>query len=297
MVITSYLCAIMREKRGNNKRRGKEGVGKPTNFKGKPKSQMSFRKKSAGGARPKPTLLFESNIIRLNRYIANAGVCARREADILIQAGTVTVNGEVVTELGTKVKLDDIVKYNGARINPEKPVYLILNKPKDYVTTLDDSKSKKSVMDLIARACKERIFPVGKLDRYTMGILLFTNDVEFEKMLTHPGHEVKKIYHVFTDKNVSQEHLDHMGNGVKLDDGIVKADAVSFVDEDKRQIGIELHSGKDKIVKRLFEHFGYNIKKLDRVYLGGLTKKDLPRGKHRFLSQEEVMYLKRSVKF
>jgi 23S rRNA pseudouridine2605 synthase len=236
-----------------------------------------------------------SETIRLNRYIANAGVCSRREADTYITAGMVTVNGEIVAELGAKVKPSDEVRFDGRRLNPEKKVYLLLNKPKDYVTTTDDPHANKIVMDLVKDACSERIYPVGRLDRNTTGVLLFTNDGDLSKRLTHPSHKMKKIYQVSLDRHVSKSHMEEITEGIELEDGLIAADAVSFINnEDKSEIGIEIHSGKNRIVRRIFEHFGYKVKKLDRVYFAGLTKKNLPRGKWRFLTEKEVRYLKMS---
>ena len=236
-----------------------------------------------------------SETIRLNRYIANAGVCSRREADTYITAGMVTVNGEIVAELGAKVKPSDDVRFDGRRLNPEKKVYLLLNKPKDFVTTTDDPHANKIVMDLVKDACPERIYPVGRLDRNTTGVLLFTNDGDLSKRLTHPSHKMKKIYQVSLDRHVSKSHMEEISEGIELEDGLIAADAVSFINnEDKSEIGIEIHSGKNRIVRRIFEHFGYKVKKLDRVYFAGLTKKNLPRGKWRFLTEKEVRYLKMS---
>lgn len=236
----------------------------------------------------------QENLVRLNRYIAHAGICSRREADDLIRAGVIYVNGNVVTEVGTKVSPDDIVHYEDQKIKMEKQVYLLLNKPKDYITTMDDPENRNTVMALIKGAVKERIYPVGRLDRATTGLLLFTNDGDLAKKLSHPKNEIKKIYHVFLDKTVKQENLDALLKGVELDDGYIKVDAAAFVGEgtDKKQVGVELHSGRNRIVRRMFEHFGYKVLKLDRVYYAGLTKKDLPRGRWRVLSPQEVAMLK-----
>ncbi len=234
-----------------------------------------------------------SGEIRLNRYIANAGVCSRREADTYISAGVVTINGVPVTELGTKVKPTDEVRFDGRLLNAEKKVYLLLNKPKDFVTTTDDPHADKIVMDLVKNACPERIYPVGRLDRNTTGLLLFTNDGDLSKRLTHPSHKMKKIYQVTLDKHVSPNHLQEIADGIDLEDGKVHADAISYVNQEaKNEIGMEIHSGKNRIVRRIFEHLGYRVKKLDRVYFAGLTKKNLPRGKWRFLSDKEIQYLK-----
>ncbi|MBO5024650.1 MAG: rRNA pseudouridine synthase [Bacteroidaceae bacterium] len=230
--------------------------------------------------------------IRLNKYLANAGVCSRREADEFIQAGVVRVNGEVVTELGTKVQRTDIVHFHDQLVNMEKKVYVLLNKPKDYITTSDDPKARKTVMELISNCCRERIYPVGRLDRNTTGVLLFTNDGELASKLTHPKFLKKKIYHVFLDKNVAASDLQQIADGITLEDGEVHADAISYAsDTDKKQVGIEIHSGKNRIVRRIFESLGYRVTKLDRVMFAGLTKKGLKRGDWRFLSEKEVAML------
>jgi len=230
---------------------------------------------------------------RLNRFIANAGICSRREADTYISTGCVIVNGKIVSELGTRVFPGDEVSFNGKVISAEKKVYVLLNKPKGFVTTLDDPFAEKTVMDLVKNACKERIYPVGRLDKATTGLLLLTNDGDLTKRLTHPKYNRKKIYHAFLDKNISKSDLERIIEGVTLDDGFVAADSVSYVDEkDKKQVGIEIHSGKNRIVRRIFQHLGYKVVKLDRVYFCGLTKKDLPRGKWRFLDDKEVQFLK-----
>lgn len=234
----------------------------------------------------------KENKIRLNRYISNAGICSRREADKLIHSGFIKVNGSVVTKLGTVINKDDEVLFKNKIISPEKKVYIVLNKPKDYITTVKDIHAPKNVMQLVENACNERIYPVGRLDRNTTGILVFTNDGELTKKLTHPKYRRKKIYHVFFNKDVDEKHIKDIKNGIDLEDGFIKADAISYVGKSKKEIGIELHSGKNRIVRRIFKHFGYHIKKLDRVYFSGLTKKNLPRGKWRFLSREEVNLLK-----
>ncbi len=223
-----------------------------------------------------------------------AGIGSRREADDLITAGLISVNGKLVTELGTKVKPGDDVRYNGERIRNEKHVYLLLNKPKDYITTVDDPNDRKTVMELIAGACPERIYPVGRLDRNTTGLLLFTNDGDLAKYLTHPGSRVKKIYHAELDKNVKVADLRKLTEGVELEDGISSVDAVDYDGDgaDKKKVGLELHSGKNRVVRRLFEALGYEVKKLDRVSFAGLTKKDLPRGRWRILDEREIGFLK-----
>lgn len=231
--------------------------------------------------------------IRLNKYLANAGVCSRREADEFITSGAVTVNGTVVTELGTKVKRSDEVRFHDEPVTIEKKVYILLNKPKDYVTTSDDPQQRKTVMDLVKDACPERIYPVGRLDRNTTGVLLLTNDGELASKLTHPKFLKKKIYHVFLDKNVSTEDLQKIADGIELEDGEVHADAIEYADErDHSQVGIEIHSGRNRIVRRIFEHLGYRVVKLDRVQFAGLTKKNLRRGDWRFLTEKEVETLR-----
>jgi 23S rRNA pseudouridine2605 synthase len=235
----------------------------------------------------------KDGILRLNKYISNSGECSRREADSRIAEGRVTVNGEVITEVGTKVNLKDKVCLDGVLLQPEAKVYLVLNKPKDFVTTLDDPMGRKTVIDLVKNACKERVYPVGRLDRMTTGVLLFTNDGDLTKRLTHPSYNKKKIYHVFLDKEISQEELDKIAAGLDLEDGFIKSDAISHADpNDKKQVGIEIHSGKNRIVRRIFEHLGFNVEKLDRVFFAGITKKNIPRGKWRFLTEEEVRMLK-----
>ena len=234
-----------------------------------------------------------SESVRLNKFIANSGICSRREADEYIKTGLVTVNGEIVTELGTKVKQDDDVRFNGQRLKGEKKVYLLMNKPKDYITTMSDPHAKKSVIDLISpEKCKERVVPVGRLDKATTGVLLFTNDGDLAARLTHPSYNVKKIYHVFLDKNLKKTDFDALLKGITLEDGEIHADSLSYVDDDMSQVGIEIHSGRNRIVRRMFEHLGYEIKKLDRVYFAGLTKNNLRRGAWRFLTEEEITYLK-----
>ena len=231
--------------------------------------------------------------IRLNKFLANAGVCSRREADEFITAGVVSVNGEVVTELGTKIKRTDEVKFHDEPVSIERKTYILLNKPKDCVTTSDDPQERKTVMDFVKGACKERIYPVGRLDRNTTGVLLLTNDGDLASKLTHPKYLKKKIYHVYCDKNVTKADLDQIAAGVTLDDGEIHADAISYAsDEDKSQVGIEIHSGKNRIVRRIFESLGYKVIKLDRVYFAGLTKKGLRRGDWRYLTEQEVNMLR-----
>ncbi|RIJ50236.1 rRNA pseudouridine synthase [Maribellus luteus] len=231
--------------------------------------------------------------MRLNRYIANSGVCSRREADTYITAGVVTINGKVITELGTRVMPGDEVRFDGRLLSAEKKVYLLLNKPKDFVTTTDDPHAERTVMELVRNACDERIYPVGRLDRNTTGLLLFTNDGDLSKKLTHPSHNMKKVYQVSLDKPLTKADLERVADGFELEDGFIAADAISYIDaEAKTEIGIEIHSGKNRIVRRIFEHLGYRVKKLDRVLFAGLTKKNLPRGKWRFLTDNEVKFLK-----
>jgi 23S rRNA pseudouridine2605 synthase len=234
-----------------------------------------------------------SDLVRLNKYIANTGVCSRREADEYIKLGLVSVNGKVVTEMGTKISVHDEVKYNDVRLKREKNIYLILNKPKDYVTTVEDPHAEKTVMELIKGACKERVYPVGRLDRNTTGILLFTNDGDLTKKLTHPKYNKKKIYHAFLDKNLKNEDIRQITEGIELEDGFIKVDAINYVDPvDKKQVGIEIHSGRNRIIRRIFEHLGYRMVKLDRVFFAGLTKKGLKRGQWRFLTDQEIASLK-----
>ncbi len=230
--------------------------------------------------------------VRLNKYIANAGICSRREADELISAGFVQINDKVVTELGTRVMPKDKVKYKGKEIKPEKNVYILMNKPKDFITTVDDPRGRKTVMDLVRNACSERVYPVGRLDRMTTGVLLLTNDGDLAKKLTHPSHEVRKIYQVRTAENLSKGDLVKLATGVELEDGEVKADDVAFINDQFNEIGIEIHSGKNRVIRRMFEAIGHQVVKLDRVYFAGLTKKQLIRGKFRFLSPKEVQNLK-----
>ncbi len=231
--------------------------------------------------------------LRLNKFLANAGVCSRREADEFIQAGLVTVNGQVVTELGTKILRTDEVKFHDAVVSLEKKVYVLLNKPKDYVTTSDDPQQSKTVMDLVKDVCPERIYPVGRLDRNTTGVLLLTNDGDLASKLTHPKFLKKKVYHVHLDKNLTAHDMQQISEGITLEDGEIKADAVAYADErDKSQVGIEIHSGKNRIVRRIFESLGYRVTKLDRVQFAGLTKKNLRRGDWRFLTEKEVDMLR-----
>ena len=231
--------------------------------------------------------------VRLNKYLANAGICSRREADEFITAGVVTVNGQVITELGTKIKYGDEIKFHDQTISIERKIYILLNKPKDTVTTSDDPQSRRTVLDLVKGACPERIYPVGRLDRNTTGVLLLTNDGDLASKLTHPKFMKKKIYHVHLDKNLTRADMEKIATGLILDDGEIHADAISYTDETKKDdIGIEIHSGKNRIVRRIFESLGYRVVKLDRVFFAGLTKKGLRRGEWRFLTEAEVNFLR-----
>lgn len=231
--------------------------------------------------------------IRLNKFLANAGVCSRREADEFITAGVVSVNGEVVTELGTKIKRGDEVKFHDQTVSIERKIYVLLNKPKDTVTTSDDPQARRTVMDLVKGACDERIYPVGRLDRNTTGVLLLTNDGDLASKLTHPKYLKKKIYHVHLDKNLTKADMEQIAAGIQLDDGEIHADAISYTDDFKKDdVGIEIHSGKNRIVRRIFESLGYKVMKLDRVYFAGLTKKGLRRGEWRYLTEQEVNFLR-----
>lgn len=231
--------------------------------------------------------------VRLNKYLANAGICSRREADNYIEAGLVSVNGTVITELGVKVTPADDIRFNGERVNPERKVYVLLNKPKDCVTTVDDPQERRTVLDCLKGIGKERIYPVGRLDRNTTGVLLLTNDGDMASKLTHPKFMKKKIYHVTCDKNVAMSDMDLLASGIELEDGPIYADEVSYVnDADRSQIGIEIHSGKNRIVRRMMEHLGYRVVKLDRVLFAGLTKKNLKRGDWRYLTEKEVNMLR-----
>ena len=263
---------------------------KPRTF--EKRTRPRIKKETAADKTPASKTL-NSEGMRLNRFIANAGVCSRREADTYITAGVVTINGKPVNELGTRVMPGDEVRFDGRLLSAEKKVYLLLNKPKDFVTTTDDPHAERTVMDLIKNACEERIYPVGRLDRNTTGLLLFTNDGDLSKKLTHPSHNMKKIYQVSLDKPLTKADLERIAEGVDLEDGFIAADAISYIDnEEKTEIGIEIHSGKNRIVRRIFEHLGYRVKKLDRVFFAGLIKKNLPRGKYRFLDDKEIRFLK-----
>jgi 23S rRNA pseudouridine2605 synthase len=254
-------------------------------------TNKKFKKKNTKSTSPKPS---GDGLIRLNKFLADAGICSRREADKLIESGAVTVNGKVVIQLGTKVSRTDKVIYGDQLLRAEKLQYIMLNKPKGYITTSDDPQDRKIVMTLVQNACKERIYPVGRLDRNTTGLLLFTNDGDLAKKLTHPKHGVKKLYHVVLDKPLTKNHLLEIAAGIKLEDGEIRPDKIAYDKNaaDKREIGIELHSGRNRIVRRVFEHLGYRVEKLDRVMFASLTKKDIPRGKWRMLTEKEVNMLK-----
>ena len=253
------------------------------------------KSKSSGGKKDIAEIK-EPDLVRLNRFIAGSGVCSRRDADEIIKKGLITVNGKPVTDLGTKVLPTDNVRYRNKKLSFEKKVYILLNKPKDYVTTTEDPHAEKTVLDLIGSACQERVYPVGRLDKSTTGVLLLTNDGDLAGKLSHPKYNRKKIYHVFLDRSVARNDLFKLTEGIELEGEIVAADAVSYTDpEDRAQVGIELHSGQNRVVRRLFEQLGYRVNKLDRVYYAGLTKKNLPRGKWRFLTDKEISMLKRGT--
>jgi len=252
-----------------------------------------FGKMKGSSNKAKPEMK-KPETIRLNRFIANSGLCSRRKADELIIKGEISVNGNKITELGTKVRYGDDVRYKGKKLSAEKKVYLLMNKPKGYVTSVEDPHAEFTVLDLLGDSFSERVYPVGRLDKTTTGVLLLTNDGELTGKLTHPKYKRKKIYHVFLDKTVQKNDLQRLTEGINIDNEIVIADSVSYADpDDKSQIGIELHSGQNRVVRRLFESLGYKVKKLDRVYFAGLTKKNLPRGKWRFLTTKEVNMLRR----
>ncbi|MDE5644319.1 MAG: rRNA pseudouridine synthase, partial [Muribaculaceae bacterium] len=282
---------------GQNRQQGGYGQNRQQ---GRP-GQNNWKNNNQGGAKftPKPRQIdyvledIDPNAeIRLNKYMANAGLCSRREADEYITSGKVKVNGEVVTELGTKISRNDVVEYDDKVVTPERKCYVLLNKPKDCVTTSDDPNGRTTVLDIVKNACEERIYPVGRLDRNTTGVLLLTNDGDLASKLTHPKFVKKKIYHVWTDKDITEDDMQRIADGIELEDGEIHADAISYVSDDRNQAGIEIHSGRNRIVRRIFEHLGYRVVKLDRVYFAGLTKKNLPRGRWRYLTQEEVNYLR-----
>ena len=274
---------------GFSPRGGGKGGFRPHTAGYNPNAKYSMKKQ----IEYKETHIDPEEPIRLNKYLANAGVCSRREADSFIEAGVVSVNGQVVTELGTKVKRSDTVLFHDQLVSIEKKVYVLLNKPKDYVTTSDDPQNRKTVMDLVKGACRERIYPVGRLDRNTTGVLLLTNDGELASKLTHPQYMKKKIYHVYLNKNVTAADMRMIADGIQLEDGEIHADAIEYASEtDRKQVGIEIHSGRNRIVRRIFESLGYKVVKLDRVLFAGLTKKNVRRGDWRFLTEQEVNMLR-----
>lgn len=234
----------------------------------------------------------DSELIRLNRFISNAGICSRRDADKLIQQGEISVNGEIVTSLGTKIRITDRVKYKNKLLKREHHVYVLLNKPKDFITTMDDPQNRRTVMDLIKQAGNERIYPVGRLDRNTTGLLLLTNDGELADFLTHPSNKIQKIYQVDLDRPITPEDFEDIQKGIELEDGPIKPDDIQILSKDRKILGIEIHEGRNRIVRRIFEHFRYEVVRLDRVMYAGLTKKDLVRGKWRMLTSKEVINLK-----
>ena len=265
-----------------------KGKGNDKNFRPHPEKLKAFKKKPAA-----PKKGTDSGEIRLNKYIANSGICSRREADTFIATGSAKVNGKIITEMGYKVKPGDEVRFDDALISPEVKRYVLLNKPKNYITTMSDERERKTVMELIYKASKERIYPVGRLDRQTTGLLLFTNDGEMAKKLTHPKHQVKKLYHVTLDKKLAMSDLKKIEENFVLDGKMVFVDKVSYIEnKPKFEVGIEIHSGRNRIVRRIFEHFGYHVIKLDRVIFAGLTKKNLGRGVWRHLTEQEVNNLK-----
>ena len=273
----------------NNNRQGGYNRQQSDNFPGRGKSFTPRPKR----IEYEVTVPDPDEQIRLNKYMSNAGLCSRREADEFIQQGLVKVNGVTVTELGTKITHSDVVEYNDKVVTLESKCYILLNKPKDCVTTSDDPNGRLTVMDLVKGACPERIYPVGRLDRNTTGVLLLTNDGDLASKLTHPKYVKKKIYHVWCDRDIAEEDMQRIADGIELEDGPIHADAISYATEtDRNQAGIEIHSGRNRIVRRIFESLGYHVTKLDRVYFAGLTKKNLPRGRWRYLTQEEVNFLK-----
>jgi 23S rRNA pseudouridine2605 synthase len=238
----------------------------------------------------------KGDVLRLNRFIANSGLCSRREADDIIVRGYITVNGKKITDLGIKVTYDDDVRYKGKKLSPEKKLYILMNKPRGYITTLEDPHAEHTVIELLKDACSERVYPVGRLDKDTSGVLLLTNDGDLTKKLTHPKYERSKIYHVSLDRPVTKNDLSSLAEGILIDGETISADSVAYTDTyDKTQVGIELHSGQNRIIRKLFESLGYKVRKLDRVYFAGLTKKNLPRGKWRFLTAKEISMLKRGI--
>lgn len=274
-----------RRKYSSDKRAGKDSRREKSTLRNlKPTRKVSVKLRKNQGI---------SEAMRLNRFLSIAGVCSRRDADEYIKSGDVSINGKVITELGTKVSKKDAVFFQGKQVYAERKVYILLNKPKDYLTTVDDPHAKRTVLDLVRNACDERVYPVGRLDRMTTGVLLLTNDGDLTDRLTHPKYNQKKVYHVFLDKALTKNDFITLSNGVELEDGNIKPDVISYVEgQTKKEIGVQIHSGRNRIVRRMFEHLGYEVLKLDRVYFAGLTKKNLARGKWRFLEEKEVKILK-----
>jgi 23S rRNA pseudouridine2605 synthase len=294
------MAAKQKSSRGRHAKPSTSRSNKSTD----PKKSSDRPKKAYGNNKPNPygkqlrkdspkQRIEEPTEIRLNKYIANSGICSRREADTYIESGSATVNGKVISEMGYKVQLGDEVRFDGSLISPEAKRYVLLNKPKNFITTMGDELGRDTVMSLIAKASKERIYPVGRLDRQTTGLLLFTNDGDMAKKLTHPKHNIRKLYHASLDKKVSLADLKKIGENFMLEDKMVFVDAISYVDnQPKTEVGIEIHSGRNRIVRKIFEHFGYKVLKLDRVLFSELNKKNLPRGNWRHLTQQEVNNLK-----
>lgn len=274
------------------KNSGKKEVSSTNTYRPRSESPSLYKKYPKPKVKePMPDL--QTDKIRLNKYLAHAGVASRREADILIQSGNVSVNGEIITELGYKVSPTDVVKFDNATLQLEQKRYVLLNKPKGFITTMHDPQHRKTVMTLVDKACKERIYPVGRLDKETTGVLLFTNDGDLAKILIHPRHEIKKIYQVEVERPFSHEDLNRLREGIHLPDGFIKCDEANYVQNGKStQVGVEIHSGKNRIVRRIFDALGYEVIRLDRVEFAGLTKKDLPRGMYRHLTEKEVAFLK-----
>jgi len=284
------LSSKNKKNTSSSKNKGRKfGNSKDKNYRINPNSIKHFKKKPSKNQEENKS----SDGIRLNKYIANAGVCSRREADVYISTGSATVNGKTITEMGYKVQPNDIVRFDGQLLTPEKKQYILLNKPKNYITTMDDERGRKTVMDLVGNATKERVYPVGRLDRATTGLLLFTNDGEMTKKLTHPKHNVRKLYHATLDKKLAMKDLQKIAENFVLEGKMVFVDKISYIEnQPKTEVGIEIHSGRNRIVRKIFAHFGYHVVKLDRVIFAGLTKKNLPRGFHRSLTKQEINYLK-----
>ncbi|WP_111706479.1 pseudouridine synthase [Lutibacter citreus] len=283
------------ESKKNSSRGRQASNSNPRKSSGKDfRSKKNFRNKPETNSRPKVVVKSEpSEGIRLNKYISNSGICSRREADVYIAAGNASVNGKIISEMGYKVMPTDEVRFDGSLISPEIKRYVLLNKPKNFITTMDDDRGRKTVMELVGNASKERIYPVGRLDRNTTGLLLFTNDGEIAKKLTHPKHNIQKIYHASLDKKLTNADLNKIGEGFVLDERRVLVDEISYIiNQPKSEVGVKIHSGRNRIVRRIFEHFDYTVTKLDRVIFAGLTKKDLPRGHWRHLTEMEVNNLK-----